>query len=189
MTVETGLSDHHKLTISILKIFFKNKKPVKITYRSYKYFNELIFRNELINSLQNCDHDTLQYDEFKNIFLQVLNAHVPIKQRIVRGNNQPLMNKTLSKAFMYKSKLKNQYNKNPIDLNKVKYKRQRNCVNLLGKEKKKFYSNLELKIFDDNNKFWQNIKPLFSNKQNVLQKNISIIENTLPLKTVRWLEN
>ena len=90
MTVETGLSDHHKLTISILKIFFKNKEPVKITYRSYKYFNELIFRNDLTNSLQNCDHDTLQYDEFKNIFLQVLNAHAPIKQRIVRGNNQAL---------------------------------------------------------------------------------------------------
>ena len=29
MTVETGLSDHHKLTVSILKIFFKNKEPVK----------------------------------------------------------------------------------------------------------------------------------------------------------------
>ena len=87
------------------------------------------------------------------------------------------MNKTLSKAFMYRSKLKNQYNKNPIELNKIKYKRQRNfCVNLLGKEKKKFYSNLDLKIFDNNRKFWQNIKPLFSNKQNVL-KNINIIEN------------
>ena len=56
------------------------------------------------------------------------------------------MNKTLSEAFMYRSKLKNQYSKNPIELNKVKCKRQRNfCVNLLGKEKKKFYSTLDLK--------------------------------------------
>ena len=36
---------------------------------------------------------------------------------------------------------------------------------------------MDLKILDDNKKFWQNIKPLFSNKQNVSQKNIMIVEN------------
>ena len=30
MTIETGLSDHHKMTTSILKIFFKKKEYVKI---------------------------------------------------------------------------------------------------------------------------------------------------------------
>ena len=76
---------------------------------------------------------------------------------------------------MYRSKLKNQYNNNLV-LNKVKYNRQCNfCGNLLCKEKKKF--NLDLKIFHNNRKFWQNIKPFFSNKQNVLQKNISVMEN------------
>ena len=178
MTIETGLSDHHKLTISILKTFFKKKKPVNINYRSYKYFNELHFRNDLKNSLQNWTPETMQYDEFKHVFMQVLNVHAPKKQRIVRGNNQPFMNKTLSKAFMHRSKLKNQYNKNPTELNKSKYKVQRNfCVTLLAKEKRKYYNNLDLKIFEDNKKFWKHIKPLFSNKQNVLQKNITIVEN------------
>ena len=118
------------------------------------------------------------YDEFKDIFMQVLNHHAPKKRKVVRGNAQPFMNKVLSKAFMQRSKLKNNFNKNPTDINKSMYKKQRNfCVNLLRKEKKKYYNNLDLKIFQDNRKFWQRIKPLFSNKQITLQKSIIIVEN------------
>ena len=175
MTIETGLSDHHKMTISVLKIFCKKKEPVLINYRSYNNFSEPDFRNDLLNSLQDCN--PMMYDEFKEIFMRVLDSHARSKKVVVRGNNQPFMNTTLSKAFMHRSKLKNQYNKNPTELNKSNYKKQRNlCVNLLTKEKKKYYNNLDLKIFDDDKKFWQHVKPLFSNKQNVLQTNIIIVE-------------
>ena len=72
---------------------------------------------------------------------------------------------------MHRSKLKNVINKNPSEINKTNYKRQRNfCVGLLEKEKKKYYNNLDLKVFVDNKIFWQKVKPLFSNKKNVLQK-------------------
>ena len=79
---------------------------------------------------------------------------------------------------MHRSKLKNLYNKNPTELNKINFKRQRNyCVGLLAREKQKYYNNLDLKILQDNKQFWKNIKPLFSNKQTVSQKNIVIVEN------------
>ena len=88
------------------------------------------------------------------------------------------MNKTLSKAFMHRSKLKNKFNKNPTNKNRELYKKQRNyCVSLLKKEKKNYYNNLDLKIFEDNRKFWQNVKPSFSGKQDVKSRNIIIIEN------------
>ena len=88
------------------------------------------------------------------------------------------MNKTLSKAFMRRSKLKNTFNKHPTEANQKLYKTQRNfCVNLLKKEKRKYYNNLDLKIFDDNKTFWKKIKPLFSDKQTVLQKNIVTVEH------------
>ena len=49
------------------------------------------------------------------------------------------MNKILSKAFMRRTKLKNQYNNTPKEKNKNLYKIQRNyCVNLLRKEKRKY---------------------------------------------------
>ena len=57
----------------------------------------------------------------------------------------------LTKAFMHRSKLKNRFNKIPTEDNKRLYKRQRNfCVSLLKKEKRNYYNNLDLKIFDDN---------------------------------------
>ena len=87
------------------------------------------------------------------------------------------MNKILSKAFMHRSRLKNVYHKNPSEGNKASYNKYRNyCVSLLKKEKKKYYNNLDLKMFDDNRKFWQRIKPLFSEKTK-LKTNIAIVEN------------
>ena len=88
------------------------------------------------------------------------------------------MNKTLSKAFMQRAKLKNRYNKNPTELNHLHFKKQRNyCVNLLNRVKKEYYTNLDLSIFKDNKTFWKYIRPLFSDKQKVLQRNIILIED------------
>ena len=179
MTIETGISDHHKMTVTVLKTFFKKKEPIKINYRTYKYFNESEFRNDLLTTLDMTNKETIQYDEFKDNFMKVLNWHAPRKKKIVRGNNAPFMNKVLSKAFMHRSKLKNQYIKTPNEKNKSLYKKQRNfCVNLLRKEKRNYYNNLDLKILEDNKKFWQCVKPLFSNKH-VLQKNIIIVEKDI----------
>ena len=175
--IETGLSDHHKLTISVLNVFFKKMEPVKICYRSYKNFNASDFRKDLANSLRNCDQDIMDYETFSKIFMGVLDIHAPKRLRTTRGNSQPFMNKTLSQAFMHRSKLKNTFNKNPTEMNEKNFKRHRNyCVNLLKKEKKQYYNNLDMKILSDNRKFWKSIKPLFSEKQCVLQKNITLVE-------------
>ena len=73
--------------------------------------------------------------------MHLLNKHAPMKKKSIRGNNAPFMNKTLSKAFMHRSKLKNIFNKDPTDGNKKLYNQQRNyCVSLLRKEKKKYYN-------------------------------------------------
>ena len=50
-------------------------------------------------------------------------------------------------------------------------------MNLLKKEKKKYYNNLNMNIFEHNQKFWQTVKPLFSDKSNGPRKNIIILEN------------
>ena len=56
----------------------------------------------------------MKYDEFKECFMNALDKHAPIKKKTLRGNNAPFMNKTLTKAFMHRSKLKYKYNKNPV---------------------------------------------------------------------------
>ena len=45
------------------------------------------------------------------------------------------------------------------------YTSQRNlCVNLLRKTKKNYFANLDVNSITDSRKFWQTVKPLFSNK-------------------------
>ena len=73
--------------------------------------------------------------------MEQLNKHAPMKEKIVRANNAPFMNKKLSKAFMTRSRLRNRFLKNPNKNNKAKFKKQRNfCVNLLRREKSKYYN-------------------------------------------------
>ena len=36
---ETGLSDFHKLTVAVLKSYFKKRKPKELIYRDFKTFS------------------------------------------------------------------------------------------------------------------------------------------------------
>ena len=47
-TVKTGLSDFHKMVVSIFKTSFKKQKPKIVTYRDYKRFDNVKFRESLI---------------------------------------------------------------------------------------------------------------------------------------------
>ena len=86
------------------------------------------------------------------------------------------MTKKLSKAFMTRSRLKNRYRKYPTEENNKIFKKQRNyCVNLLKREKRDYFNNLNTKLITDNKKFWKTVKPFFSEKQNISQK-ITLVE-------------
>ena len=166
------------MAVTVLRSDFEKRNPNVVNYRSYRNFNEHSFREQLKNSLQYSHNGEVDYDTFKAIFMEVLNLHAPMKKKYIRGNNAPFMNKTLSHAFMHRSKLKNKMNKNPTETNKKLYNKQRNfCVSLLRREKKKYYNNLDLTIFNDNRKFWQRVKPLFSDKQKSFQRDIILVEN------------
>ena len=45
-TIETGISNFHKLVVTVLKMFYKKQKPKIIQYRICKTFNEQLFRIE-----------------------------------------------------------------------------------------------------------------------------------------------
>ena len=175
ITLETGLSDHHKMVITVLKTFIPKRTPILIKYRDYRKFNSQNFRQDLQNNIANIS-DEICYEIVESTFKEILNKHAPIKTKKVRANNSPNMNKTLSKAIMNRSRLKNKFQKNPNYLNKLRYKQQRNyCVNLTRRVKKQYYSNLDITNVTDNKKFWDTIKPSFSNK-NASKKKITLIE-------------
>ena len=51
-TITTGLSDFHKMVITVLRATFTKSKPKVITYGYFKLFNEEIVETDLKNSLR-----------------------------------------------------------------------------------------------------------------------------------------
>ena len=62
----TGLSDFHKLVLSIFKTTFCKYKPKEIIRRNFKNFEEESFNQELKNNLINSS--TESYEFFEKVF-------------------------------------------------------------------------------------------------------------------------
>ena len=87
------------------------------------------------------------------------------------------MTKGLHKAIMKRARLRNKFLRDRTETSRKECKKQRNvCVNLLKKAKKDHFANLDVSSILDNRQFWQNVKPLFSNKVKA-KTTIKLIEN------------
>ena len=138
-TVETGLSDFHKMVVSVLKTTFPKHGPTVINYRNYKNFHEIFFRNSLRDELGKIEPSHLNYTSFETIFNRVLDKHAPIKKKYVRANDKPFMTRALRKAVMLRSRLRNRYNKDQTIENWNKFRKHRNsCVELFRREKRNY---------------------------------------------------
>ena len=70
-TVETGLSDFHKLVVTVVKLyFFPKQKPNIQTFREYKRFQNDLFRSELDYALSKHDVCHFKFEHFLNIFVE-----------------------------------------------------------------------------------------------------------------------
>ena len=162
---ETGLSDFHKLVVTILRTSFEPLPPKIIKYRNYKNFDEDEFRFLFKKRLNDFNTDDITVDIFKMTFLNVLNKFAPLKKKYLRANNCRFVNKELNKAIMQRSRLRNAYLKDKTRAARIAYKKQRNvCVSILRKSKKYYDENLDAKNITNNKKLWGTMKPLFSNK-------------------------
>ena len=120
-----GLIDHHYLIYSVMKTTFKCEEPKKLIYRNYSNFSQKDFQSDL---LLNIGDGKNNYLEFEKNFVETLNKHAPKKTKIFRGNHKPHINKTLRKAIMKRSQLKNKANKTKDAKDILKYIKRRNYV-------------------------------------------------------------
>ena len=67
MTLETGLSDFHKMTITVLKNYFKKHERIIINYSDYKSFYGPTFRKTLMLRLE--QFETISLKDFKSVFM------------------------------------------------------------------------------------------------------------------------
>ena len=181
--VLTGISDFHALTLTIMRNALCKGNPKTKFYRDFKNLDCEMFESELSYSLQS--FQLLDYTRFRNVFLLLLNNYAPIKKKILRANHSLFMTKTLRKAIMLRSQLKNKFVKSRNNEDWSNYKNQRNfCKNLLKKSKQNYFGQLDMKHLNDNRKFWNIIKHFFSDKGLNSHKKM-IIEDHASVKIIR----
>ena len=131
---ETGLSDFQKLTTTVLKQYFPKLKPKIVNYRNYRNFRNDEFRAEFDSEILKHGINDIEYQHFFNIFIEILNKHAPMKIKYLRANYGKFMTKSLHKAIMKRSRLRNKFLRDRTETFRKEYKKQRNfCVNLLKK--------------------------------------------------------
>ena len=182
-TIETGLSDFHKITVTVLKTFFQKKGPKVINYRDYKNYSNDIFR-QLINDDFNVLHQTSNEHQplqiYLNVCIRALDVCTPRKTKYVRANNSPFMNKNISKAIMTRSKLRNKFLRNRTPENRIAYNQPHIfCVSLIRETKREYFNSLNEKLVTDNKLFWYTIKPFFSDKGATREKYTLIEEEEI----------
>ena len=163
VAVCSGLSDFHKLVLTVLKTSFDKNKPCEILYRDYKNFNSESFNEDLQKKLSITQINTCE--QLEDTFLSVLNMQAPLKKKLLRANHSQYATKVLRKAIMRRSKLEKIYLKKQAKESLKAYKKQKNyCSKLYKKERKKFFDNFNTSVVSDNKTFWKVIKPFFTNK-------------------------
>ena len=181
--IETGLSDFHKMTVTVLKTFFQKKGSKVISYRDDKNYSNDIFR-QLINDDFNVLHQTSNEHQplqtYLNVCIRALDVCAPRKTKYVRANNSPFMNKNISKAIMTRSRLRNKFLRNRTPENRIAYNQQQNfCVSLIRETKREYFNSLNGKLVTDNKLFWNTIKPFFSDKGTTREKYTLIEEEEI----------
>ena len=123
--METGLSDFHKLTFSVLKTTYKKEPPKLISYRKHNENSMLNFKTELGTIIYHNDLYSLSNDDFVAHVTDLYNKHIPERFKYVRGNDSPFMTKELRKSIMKRSKLRNSLNREKTLQASLGYKDQR----------------------------------------------------------------
>ena len=127
------------MTLTVLKSSFAKQKPRVLIYCNYKFFNNTLFRDQVLNKLTNSNLQTSDKDlkHFKETCLSVVNTIAPLKSRFIRANQAPFIDKEIQRAVMVRSKLRKKILKSRSKSDKKAYNKQRNkCVTLLRKTKK-----------------------------------------------------
>ena len=93
----------------MLEVVFSRKEFYRVSLQIHKRFEEMKFGTELklkLNSQKN-----LNYSTFQAVFLKISKKISPVKVNVLHINNNDFMTKSLRKAIIFRSKLKNNFSK------------------------------------------------------------------------------
>ena len=108
MVTDTGLSDFHKMFITVMKMYYSKQKPSIIQHRKFKDFNNYSFIKDLQTFLTKpINEEAIPFQALRESVNVTIEKHAPTKKRYARANEAPYMNKKLSKETMERSHRRN----------------------------------------------------------------------------------
>ena len=119
--VDIGLSDVHRMIVTVMKTSFQRLPPKIRHCKDYSNYDNNIFRVSLSNKLSKLNIEAIDLNKFVTACIDTLNNHTPSKKKYIRGNRLPFMNKELSKEIMYRKRFRKIFLRNRSDENKRKY--------------------------------------------------------------------
>ena len=91
-TIEIGVSDFHKMTVTVLMKTYFIKGPLKIiSYRDYKTFSHVRFRRELEKAVLRPNIFQISNNVFVEICMEIFSKLAALKFKYVRANQSPFM--------------------------------------------------------------------------------------------------
>ena len=144
----------------------------------WKTVSEVITSYDLNKTIISFDNENpnQNYNVLSNRFLELVNVNAPLKTKIVRGNDEPFVDKQLRKAIYTRTRLRNKIHRNPSKENKIAYIKQINfCVSLRRKCMKNYLKKLTEKGLTTNKGFWKFMKPFLTNKGFTGNNDITLI--------------
>ena len=75
---ETGLSDFHKLILTLFKSEISQQRPNIVSYRNYKRFDSQIFKSEISKKME--ENTSMDFEAFKRTIVNTLDKYIPLKK-------------------------------------------------------------------------------------------------------------
>ena len=164
-----GISDFHNIIGFSTKIHVPRRHCQELTYRTYKHFDDISFRNDIaiapyhVAEIFDDVDDNYWYHE--KLISEIVNEHAPIKKRKPVQNPVPYINSKLRKAQHYKAMMRNKYFRNGRQRHawELYRKSRNNCVKIKA-QSIKYYFDSKCNNSENPTAFWKTIKPFISNK-------------------------
>ena len=181
-TLVSHLSDGHTTVYGVLKAHLPKTRPKQITYRSFRELDDNSFQTDLsyipFHVAEVFDHvDDVTWVTTK-LLTDIIDEHIPIKQKIVRSKPLSYMTKELNKCIMSRNRLWNKYKRFPGRKTWEAYRKQHNRTTSVRRRAIRDHLQAATAGGAKNKTFWPIIKPFMTNKGTVSSNDLIIQDSS-----------
>ena len=168
IVVANSISDHDIIGI-IRKMHIKKPTPRTIFIRDYSKFDTENYKNDLRNTQWENMFLTQDingaWNIFKTLLSYVIKKHAPLREKKVKGNDCPWLNKQIKEKMQTRDYLLKRARKTNNSLDWSNYKLARNDVTRsIKRSKANYYRNLFRDNVENPKQFWRQLKRAFPTK-------------------------